>query len=129
MSKMHPDRHMYYVIVTAFPPHIWKNYTIFLFLFFCFVLFLFFIAKKVTKHSNNTPVAKNILFLCARRFLHGINPWSGVKAMVLWVISGKNKVGHFRHFTITFQEPFSVNGSQLAKLKKYIPYMFLPWNL
>ena len=40
---------------------------------------------------------QNIIFLCVR-FLNGIIPWSGVKVMVHWVMSGKNKVGHFRHY-------------------------------
>ena len=33
--------------------------------------------EKYTKYSNNTPVAKNIIFLCVRRFLNGVIPWSG----------------------------------------------------
>ena len=60
--------------------------------------FRFFIAEKVNKAQQNTPVVKNIIFLCARRFLNGIIPWSSVKVMVLWVMSGKNKVGHFHHY-------------------------------
>ena len=52
------------------------------------------------KQSTATKLwwSKNIISLYVRRFLHGINPWSDVKVMVLWVISGKNKVGHFRHY-------------------------------
>ena len=41
----------------------------------------FFIAEKVNKDSNNTPVAKNIISLCVRRFSNGIIPWLGVKVM------------------------------------------------
>ena len=63
--------------------------------------FQFFIVEKV-KHSNNTPVAKSIFFLCVRRFLNGIIPWISVIVMVLWVMSGKNKVSHFRHYYESF---------------------------
>ena len=38
---------------------------------------------KSKQNRNNTPVAKNIIFLHVRRFLIGIIPWSDVKVMVL----------------------------------------------
>ena len=37
-------------------------------------IFYFFIAEKVNKAKQNTSVVKNIIFLCARRFLNGIIP-------------------------------------------------------
>ena len=76
-----------------------KLYNFYLFIYIClFIYFLWW--KKYTKHSNNTPAAKNITFLCVRRFLNGIIPELGLK--VLWVMSGRNKVGHFRHYHTLF---------------------------
>ena len=43
-------------------------------------------------------MVKNIGFLCVRIFLNDIIPWSGVKVMVLRVMSDKNKVGYFHHY-------------------------------
>ena len=52
-----------------------------------------------SKQSTGTAFQRqNIIFLCVRRFLNGIIPWSGVKVMVHWVMSGKKKVGYFRHY-------------------------------
>ena len=76
-------------------------------------IFRVFYCGKSKQLSNDTPVAKNIIFLCVRRSLNGIIPWSGVKVMVLWVMSGKNKLGHFRHY---LAGPFSVNTSHLPCL-------------
>ena len=60
--------------------------------------FRFLIVEKVNKAQQQHSGGQNIIFLCARRFLNGIIPWSGVKVMVHRVESGKNKVGHFRHY-------------------------------
>ena len=57
--------------------------------------FQFLIAEKVNRAEQQHSGIQNITFLCVRRFLNGIIPWSGVKVMVHWVMSGKNKVGHF----------------------------------
>ena len=56
------------------------------------------IAEKVNKAQQQLSGGQNIIFLCVRRFLNGIIPWSGVKVIVHRVMSGKNKVGHFRHY-------------------------------
>ena len=58
-----------------------KNYTISLLL----------LRKKILKFSKNTVTVKNIVFLYARRFLNNLILLSGVKVMVLSVMSGKNK--------------------------------------
>ena len=62
--------------------------------------FQFLIAEKVNEAHQQHFGGQNIIFLCVRRFLNGIGiiPWSGVKVMVHCVMSGKNKVGHFRHY-------------------------------
>ena len=36
-------------------------------------VFVFFFAEKVNKPQQNTPMVKNILFLCARRFSNALN--------------------------------------------------------
>ena len=50
--------------------------------------FKFLIAEKVNKSQQQHSGGQNISFLCVRRFLNGIIPWSGVKVMVRWVMSG-----------------------------------------
>ena len=40
------------------------------------------IAEKVNKAQQHHSDGQNIIFLCVRRFLNGIIPWSGVKVMV-----------------------------------------------
>ena len=60
--------------------------------------FLLLIAEKVNKAQQQSSGGQNTMFLCVRRFLNGIIPLSGVKVMVHWVKSGKNKVGHFCHY-------------------------------
>ena len=59
--------------------------------------FQFLIAEKENKAQQQHFDGQNMIFLCVRRFLN-IIPWSGVKVMVHWVMSGKNKVGHFYHY-------------------------------
>ena len=69
-------------------------------LIYNYYYFFFFIAEKVNKaHQQYSGCQKHNFLVCnLRRFLNGIIPWSGVKVMVLWVMNGKNKVGHFRHY-------------------------------
>ena len=60
--------------------------------------FQFLIAGKVNKAQQQHFGGQNIIFMCVRRFLNGIILWSGIKVMVHWIMSGKNKVCHFRHY-------------------------------
>ena len=60
--------------------------------------FQFLFAEKVNKVQQQHSGGQNIIVLCVRRFLDGIIPWLGVKVMVHWMMSAKNKVGHFRHY-------------------------------
>ena len=60
--------------------------------------FPFLIAGKVNKAQQQHSSGQNIIFLSERKFLNGIILWSGVKVMVIWVMSGKNKVGYFRYY-------------------------------
>ena len=46
------------------------------------IQFLFFIVKKGNKAQQQHSSGQNIISLCVRRFLNGINPWSGIKVMV-----------------------------------------------
>ena len=61
-------------------------------------LYNFQFVEKVNKAQQQNSGGQNIIILCVRRFLNGIIPWSGVKVMVHWVMSVKNKGGHFRHY-------------------------------
>ena len=59
--------------------------------------FQFLIAERVSKGRQQHFSGHNYNFPVCKKILNGIIPWSGVKVMVLWVMSGKNKVGYFRH--------------------------------
>ena len=60
--------------------------------------FQILIAEKVNKAQQQSTATKSIIFLGVRRFLNDFFPWLGLKVIVLWVMSSKNKVGHFRHY-------------------------------
>ena len=84
------------------------------------------IAEKVNKTQQQHSGGQNIIFLCVRRFLNGIIPWSGVKVMVHWVMSGKNN-GHFRHYCESHgSSPIGETHSDLRLIKADVvkqPYL------